>query len=68
MLVEIRAAGCGDLKPAFLITQLCRGRYRLAVEGRLRDRGTSEPQYQISNAEQSYDRVVREHELTEDLD
>ena len=27
--------------------------------------GTSEPQYQISNAEQSYDRVVREHELTE---
>jgi hypothetical protein len=26
-----------------------------------------EPQYQISSADQSYDRVVREHELTEDL-
>jgi hypothetical protein len=29
--------------------------------------GADEPQYQISNADQSYDRVVQEHELTEDL-
>ena len=29
--------------------------------------GTDEPQYQISDAGHSYDRVVREHELAEDL-
>ena len=29
--------------------------------------GAHEPQYQIRNADQSYDRVVQEHELTEDL-
>jgi len=29
--------------------------------------GADEPQYRISHADQSYDRVVREHELTEDL-
>src|SRR3954470_22840065 len=29
--------------------------------------GADEPQYRISHADQSYDRVVWEHELTEDL-
>jgi hypothetical protein len=29
--------------------------------------GTDEPQYQISDPSHSYDRVVREHELAEDL-
>jgi hypothetical protein len=29
--------------------------------------GTQGPQYRIRNADQSYDRVVDEHELTEDL-
>ena len=29
--------------------------------------GADEPQYRISHADQSYDRIVREHELTEDL-
>ena len=29
--------------------------------------GGDEPQYRISHADQSYDRVVWEHELTEDL-
>jgi hypothetical protein len=29
--------------------------------------GAHEPKYQMRNADQSYDRVVQEHELTEDL-
>jgi hypothetical protein len=29
--------------------------------------GTDKPKYQIRNADQSYDRIVQEHELTEDL-
>src|SRR5215210_5796753 len=29
--------------------------------------GADEPQYRISHADQSYDRVLWEHELTEDL-
>lgn len=29
--------------------------------------GAQEPKYQIRNADQSYDRVVQEYELTEDL-
>jgi hypothetical protein len=34
---------------------------------RLRPAGTDEPQYVIRNADQSYDRIVREHELCADL-
>jgi hypothetical protein len=41
-----------------------RGNYEIVELHRL---GTGEPQYAIRNADQSYDRVVREHELREDL-
>src|SRR3954447_22734041 len=50
--------------------QLCRRRHRLAVEGGLRGHAllpasTDEPAYRIRNAEQAYDRIVCEHELSE---
>jgi hypothetical protein len=41
-----------------------RGDYEIVELHRL---GADEPQYAIRNADQSYDRVVREHELREDL-
>lgn len=41
-----------------------RGGYEIV---KLHRTGTREPQYAIRNADQSYDRIVREHELREDL-
>lgn len=44
--------------------EIWRGGYEIV---RICDPGSLEPQYAIRNADQSYDRIVREHELCEDL-
>jgi hypothetical protein len=43
--------------------EIWKGRYEIV---RL-DHRREEPQYAITNADQSYDRIVHEHELREDL-